>query len=222
MDFSAPVYPPEKSTVILIHGAIVNQWTMMFLAARLRRAGWKVRLFAYRSMRVGLEENVRRLRAFIAETPGEVLHVVGHSMGGVLMRHVFEQEPAPRPGRLVAIGSPFLDCWVARRGEGLPGGKLWMGQTVWDHLAGARDPVWRGRRDLGVMAGTFPLGLGSLFPGLPKPSDGVVLWKETRLEGMTAHLTFRLNHFGMLGSRRCADQIALFLYRGIFALEPSA
>ena len=85
-----------------------------------------------------------------------------------------------------------------------------------DHLAGERDPVWRGKRELGVLAGTFPLGVGSLIPGLPRPSDGVVLWAETRLGGVADQATYRLNHFGLVISRRCAAQIARFLERGAF------
>jgi hypothetical protein len=36
------------------------------------------------------------------------------------------------------------------------------------------------------------------------------------LQGITDHLTFRLNHFGMLFSRRCAAAVARFLERGKF------
>ena len=192
-------------------------WEMYPLARRLRKLGFLTHQFTYQSMRCGLQENVLRLRDFIAATPGKKVHAIGHSMGGVLLRHVFEDAPDPRLGRLVAIGSPFLDCWVARKAARLMGGRLLTGRTVGDHLEGSRDVSWRGRRELGVLAGTYPLGVGSLFPGLPKPSDGVVLLEETRLSGTKAHLTCRLNHFGMLFSRRCADQIALFLHGGIFA-----
>ena len=40
----------------------------------------------------GLKENADRLSAFLKETAGETLHVVGHSMGGVLIRRVFERD----------------------------------------------------------------------------------------------------------------------------------
>jgi pimeloyl-ACP methyl ester carboxylesterase len=206
------------SSVVLVHGAIVNGWEMVFLRRRLRKIGYRVRQFHYHSILCGLDENVERLRDFLQETPGERLHVVGHSMGGILIRHLFERFPDPRPGRVVALASPFLDCWVGRRVSDfyLVGSHL-IGRTVRDHLAGPRDSVWRGGREIGVVAGTFPFGIGSLLPGLPRPSDGVVLWEETRLGGITDHLTYRLNHFGMLGSSRCAAQITHFLEHGAFA-----
>ena len=93
----------------------------------------------------------------------------------------------------------------------------WLtGRTARDHILEPRDPRWRGSRELGVLAGTFPLGVGSLIMGLPQPHDGVIRLEETRLEGMTDHLTCGLNHFGMLLSRKCAKQMVTFWNMGGF------
>ena len=212
--------PPASvpTTIIFVHGAVVNGWEMAPLRHRLRQYGYRVRQFHYHSMTKGLEENVGRLAKFVRETEGDVLHVIGHSMGGVLTRHVFEQAPDPRPGRLIAVGSPFLDCWVARRIGGLHArGYTLLGRTVHDHISCPRETAWRGSRDFGVLAGTYPFGIGSIFRNLPRPSDGVVLWEETRLHGLRDHVTFNLNHFGMLLSRRCWSQMARFLACGAFS-----
>jgi pimeloyl-ACP methyl ester carboxylesterase len=169
-------------------------------------------------MMLGLDENARRLRKFLGETEGDTVHVVAHSMGGVLMRQVFEQDPDPRPGRLIAIGSPLVDCWVGRRFAGVHPliGHLLIGRTVADWIQRPVDPVWHGTREFGVIAGTFRFGVGAIFPSHPNPTDGVILLEETRLAGLRDHLTIRLNHFGMLFSRRCAAQIARFLATGAF------
>jgi len=201
-----PAWGPPASarvTVVFVHGAIVRGWEMALLRRRLRQLGYRVRQFRYRSMMKGLDDNARRLSEFLRETEGDVLHVVGHSMGGVLIRQVFEQYPDPRPGRLIAIGSPLLDCWVGRRFYRMHRriGRLLIGRTVTDHISRLNDPVWRGARDFGV---------------LPRPSDGVVLLNETRLQGIRGHTTIRLNHFGMLFSKRCCAQIARFLATGAF------
>jgi pimeloyl-ACP methyl ester carboxylesterase len=211
--------PTSRATVVFVHGAIVRGWEMALLRYRVRRLGYEVRQFRYRSMMKGLDENARRLRVFLRETEGDILHVVGHSMGGVLIRQVFEQNPDPRPGRLIAIGSPLLDCWVGRRFYQMNPtlGRLMIGQTVTDHILRPSDPVWRGTRDFGVLAGTYRFGVGTIFKTLPRPSDGVVLLNETRLEGLRDHLSIRLNHFGMLFSRRCYAQVARFLATGAFA-----
>jgi pimeloyl-ACP methyl ester carboxylesterase len=216
-----PAWAPSggsRATIVFVHGAIVRGWEMRLMRQRMRRLGYGVRQFRYRSMMLGLDENVRRLGKFVRETEGDVVHVVGHSMGGVLIRHAFEQDPDPRPGRLIAIGSPLLDCWVGRRFVRLHPwiGRLLIGRTVADHIARPPDRVWRGRRDFGVIAGTFAFGVGTLFKTLPSPSDGVVLLEETRLEGIGDRVEYRLNHFGMLFSRRCTVQVARFLATGRF------
>jgi pimeloyl-ACP methyl ester carboxylesterase len=209
--------PRSRATIILIHGAIVEGYEMWPLRRRLTRLGYHVRQFYYRSMLRGLDDNVRRLRAFIRKTEGDPLHVIGHSMGGILMRQAFEYEPDSRPGRLIAIGSPFLDCWVAHRYLGLHAfGRYLLGKTVHDHIRHPRDPIWRGQRELGVIAGTYPFGIGRVFRDLPSPSDGIILWRETQLQGITAQVTFPINHFGMLLSRRCCVEMARFLATGTF------
>jgi pimeloyl-ACP methyl ester carboxylesterase len=212
--------PPagSRATIVFVHGALVRGWEMRLLRNRLRRLGYHVRQFRYRSMMLGLDENVRRLGKFIRETEGDTVHVVGHSMGGVLIRQAFEQNPDPRPGRLIAIGSPLLDCWVGHRFQRLHPwiGRLLIGRTVADHIAHPPGSVWRGARDFGVLAGTYRFGIGAIFKTLPNPSDGVVLLDETRLQGIRDRAEYRLNHFGMLFSRRCAAQVARFLATGAF------
>ena len=210
---------PVRTSVVFVHGAIVNGWEMALLRLRLSQLGYEVSLFQYHSMLCGLKENTKRLADFVAQTPGDVVHVVGHSMGGILIRHAFEKYPDPRPGRLVAIGSPFLDCWVAHRyarAKSYIGIQL-VGRTVQDHIHQPRDPAWRGARDFGVVAGTYPFGIGIVFHDLPHKNDGIVLWEETRLQGICDHVTYRINHFGLLLSKRCAAQVARFLATGTFA-----
>ena len=212
--------PPASTpaTIIFIHGAVVNGEEMYPLRHRLGQLGYRTRLFQYQSMLKGLDENVLLLQKFVQETDGAVVHVVGHSMGGVLIRQAFELEPDPRPGRLEAIGSPLLDCWVGHRFKRLHPhlGRYIIGRTVNDHISRPRNPLWHGSRDFGVIAGTYPFGLGAIFRSHPRPSDGVVLWEETRMQGIRDHITFRLNHFGMLFSRRCCAQTARFLATGTF------
>jgi pimeloyl-ACP methyl ester carboxylesterase len=224
----APWLKPEwrapaarQATIVFVHGAIVRGWEMRLLRHRMRQLGYHVRQFRYRSMMKGLDENVRRLKTFLTATEGDILHVVGHSMGGVLTRLVFEREPDPRPGRLIAIGSPLVKCWVGSRFHRLPGriGPLMVGRTVADHISSPDNPKWRGTRDFGVLAGIFPIGVGAIFPSHPRPSDGVVLLEETRLQGLRDHATFRLNHFGMLFSKRCTAEIACFLATGSFGAD---
>jgi len=213
--------PPAsaRATIVMVHGAVVDGFEMFLLRLRLAQLGYRTRLFHYRSMMRSLDHNVNRLAEYIRKTEGDIIHVVGHSMGGVLIRQVFEQSPDPRPGRLIAIGSPLLDCWVGHRIRRMHPhlGPILIGQSVRNHIDDPPHPVWRGKRDFGIVAGTYPIGIGAIFSSLPTPSDGVVLLEETQLQGIRGHVTYRVNHFGLLFSKRATAQIARFLATGTFA-----
>ena len=81
-----------------------------------------------------------------------------------------------------------------------------MGQTANEVLVAPRARRWGGARDLGVIAGNLPLGLGRLVGPLDGPNDGTVLVEETRLPGAAAHLTVRTSHSSLVYSAtRCAS-----------------
>jgi pimeloyl-ACP methyl ester carboxylesterase len=209
--------PAPGTVIVFAHGAIVNGHEMVLLRGRMKRLGYGVRQFRWGSIAVSLEKNLERFAHFLAHTEADTVHVVGHSMGGVLARLLFERAPDPRPGRIVAIGSPLTDCWVARKFGALHPWLPWLASRAGrDYLAREIDPIWRGSRDFGALAGTYPLGVGTIFRDLPTPSDGVVLLEETKLGGLSDHATYRLNHFGLLLSKRCAAAVAQFLESGNF------
>jgi pimeloyl-ACP methyl ester carboxylesterase len=110
--------PPASSdaTVVCVHGAVVRGWEMDLLRRRLRRLGYRVRQFQYRSMTKGLDENAKLLRAFLGATEGDTIHAIGHSMGGVLLRQVFEQDP-DRAG-----SSPWARRWSIAGWDGASSG----------------------------------------------------------------------------------------------------
>jgi len=59
-----------------------------------------------------------------------------------------------------------------------------VGKSVEHGLLGDR-PVWGGWRDLGVISGDFPLGVGLVVGGPALPHDGTVSVEETWLGGAT-------------------------------------
>ncbi|NIN37578.1 MAG: alpha/beta hydrolase, partial [Gammaproteobacteria bacterium] len=74
-------------------------------------------------------------------------------------------------------------------------------------------------RDIGVIAGTVPLGFGKLVADFDEPNDGTIAVSETRLKGARDHLVMAVSHKGMLVSPDVADQAAAFLRRGEFLRE---
>ena len=75
---------------------------------------------------------------------------------------------------------------------------------------------WTRPEPLGVIAGSFPLGLGRLFGRLPGMNDGAVCVNETAVEGMAARVVLPVGHSAMLVSAAVAAQVAAFLADGEF------
>jgi len=188
-------------TVVLVHGLWMTGREMRVLGGRLEEAGFRVRYFRYRSWRGGLAQAAGDLRKFVEAADGERVHLVGHSLGGVVIAKMVEEAPLSRPGRVAMLGSPMGGSAAAgimsrrRVGRWLVGGVIREG--IVEH-----SPKWPGGRDLLVVAGDIPLGSGLLL-GLPKPHDGVVRVEETRVEGVRT-VTVRASHVGLLLSRKVA------------------
>ncbi len=204
-------------TVVLVHGLWVHGITMALMRRRLARAGYRALAYSYPSMRLSLTENAVRFTRYLEALSAAQLHLVGHSMGGLIVLRTLELATSLPPGRVVLAGTPFVDSHAAHRLERLPGGRTALGRSLPEWLGSAHSRP-APEREIGVIAGSRPFGLGRLIaPDLPRPSDGVVSVEETRLPSMRDHIVLRVSHTGMLFSRAVVRQVCAFLRTGAFA-----
>ena len=95
------------ASVILVHGLWLPGPELFFLRRRLRAAGFRTYRFSYRSVADDLDKNAAQLAAFIAAKTDEELHLVGHSLGGIVILRMLELTPRACSGRVVCLGSPL-------------------------------------------------------------------------------------------------------------------
>lgn len=213
MSAAAHASPP---LVVLIPGLWMPAWVMLPLARRLAVCGFRCARFGYASMRASLDENARRLGEFIAGLGTSQVHLVGHSLGGVLALYATAVLQLHHVRRIVLIGSPYAGSHAARRLARWSIGRRLLGCTVPDWLGCAKPPVPQGV-EVGVVAGTVGIGLGALVvPDLPRPHDGVVSLVETAVPGAAADVCVGVNHSAMLVSAQVARCVCLFLRHGRF------
>ena len=176
------------------------------------------RAFSYASVRSGISANAHALAKFLRELRADTLHLVGHSLGGLVILKLFESGEGDElpPGRIVLLGSPLNGSQAARNLARLPFGKHILGRGVHEELLSTRDRRWNGVRDLGVIAGSLSLGLGRLVGTRGAPSDGTIFVDETRLTGISQHLILKVSHAGLPFSAGVARQTAAFLNSGNF------
>ena len=216
-----------RAVVVYVHGLWLSGWEGSWLTRRLGRSlGCATRLFEYPSVTADVNANVAALARYLSQIEADAVHLVGHSMGGLMIVELFEREAsgdgliagrrAPPPGRIVLLGTPIRGSRAAGRLSRLPHGRSILGATATDVLLCPRPHRWNGARDLGVIAGSLPLGMGGLLGPLHAPSDGTVMVEETQLDGAADHLTLRVSHSGLLFSSKVARQTAAFLRSGRF------
>lgn len=202
-------------TVVFVHGLYMVGLELTLLRRRVGRAGFETRQFSYRSLTREPEANARALGAYLQALRTERLHLVAHSLGGLVVLRMFEQGTKLPPGRVVFMGSPVRGSRFARYLT--QRGMAWsLGKSGDGALAAEHDPVWSQKRELGVIAGTHEFRLNPLNPKLPSPHDGIVCVEETRIEGAKDSVTIHSNHTGMLFTRELAEQVAVFLKNGSF------
>lgn len=201
--------------VLLLHGLWMNRYAMLPLARRIERAGFRPHALTYRSVARGLDDHVARIERALADLRVESVHVVAHSMGGVVAAAWLAAAPRPRADRVVLLGSPVAACHAGRQIAGHP---------AWRAALGASVEVWRNHRGAalpkgvtaGAIAGTGRIGIGRFFVDLPEPNDGVVMVSETRVPGLAGHLVLPVSHSAMLVDRTVARETVHFLRHGRF------
>lgn len=209
----------NKTAVVFVHGLFLNGAEFALLRRRLAaRQGFETHRFSYPTVRGSMPATLERLRQFVARIDAARIHFVGHSLGGIVLCRYFEAEADPRAGRVVLLGSPLAGSRAAREVARHPWLRRVVGPLVAAELVDETMPRrWQCACELGLIAGTQPMGLGRFFARFEEDSDGTVAVSETRLPGHADHMALPVSHMGMLASSRVADQVAAFLGAGRFS-----
>lgn len=208
--------PSPAETVVLLHGLWMSGWAMVRQRRWLAECGYAVDLFRYATVRRALDDNARALAAHVRALPGTRLHLVGHSLGGLVILRMLALAPDTRVGRVVLIGSPVRGSGVAGTLQRVQLGRAILGQSLpaWDDTVHAL-PRWP--CPVGMIAGRVAFGAGLLLKRDLGPNDGTVAVAETELPSFDDHLILPVSHTGMLLSRRVARATCRFLAHGRFA-----
>jgi pimeloyl-ACP methyl ester carboxylesterase len=207
--------PSAPDTVVLVHGIWMTSLELLLLEWRLRRCGFRTLRFRYRSLRRTVRHNGAELAHRVRALAAGRVHLVGHSLGGLVILQALQDEPGLLTGRVVLLGSPVGGSAVARRVARRRSLRWLIGRATEQALLGD-GPRWRGWQSLGMIAGCQSFGIGRLLGGLSGVNDGVVNLEETRVEGARDRLVVDTTHIGLVISRQVAAQVCAFLKYGRF------
>lgn len=211
-----------RESVVYVHGLWATPADSLLLRRRLSRE-FRVEAFRYATVASSMTDVTDALADFVGSLATPILHLVGHSLGGLVIHRFLARYPQQPPGRVVFLGVPVVGSRLAQRVGQWTWGAAVLGRCVAEELLAARERRWTIDRPLGVIAGTRALGLAPIIARMPGEdrlaNDGTVAVSETRMPGATDHITVRASHLGLLMSARVARETSLFLREGHFALS---
>jgi pimeloyl-ACP methyl ester carboxylesterase len=207
-----------REAVVLVHGIWMSGLEMGLLRRRVAACGYAVHAFRYSSLTATPADNARRLAAFLDALDADVIHLVAHSLGGLVLCHLFQDFPDRRPGRVLMLGVPLRGSELARKLDRFGWSRWLLGQARVNGLLGD-GPGWPRSRPLAMIAGDRGvLGMGLLVLGrITRPHDGTVALVETDVPAVTEHLTVPYGHFAMLFARPVAEAVCRYLQSGRLA-----
>ncbi len=174
--------------VVVVHGLWMRSFMSIPMARRIRKImQCPVYTFGYWSILKTLDENSAKLFDYCQSLEENTVHLVGHSLGGLVVVNMLNRHSFDRPGRAVAIGSPFAHSESGKRLARLPVLKLLLGKSI--QQAHDRPPMtYTGEREVGVITGASPHGVGIILGAMDTPHDGIVFADETHLPGAKENL----------------------------------
>jgi len=201
--------------VVLVPGAGVGGADLLPMAWRLQRCGYRVKIFFCITWGKPLAESTRQLYHWLSKQPDPRIHLVGHSLGGLVILRCLADYPWTRAGRIVTVGTPHTNITMAQRVLRLPVARWLVGRGVASALPLLPLPIPAGR-EVGAIAGTHKLGVRAFFLAVPSPNDSVISVQETQHPAIAQHTVLKVSHNGMLISRAVAEEVDAFLRNGRF------
>lgn len=187
--------------LLLVHGLWRTPLSFLVLVRRLRQWGYSTEQFAYAAVAQPYEviaaRLANRLNRLAAQGP---YAVIGHSLGGILLRSALLLNVGPAPSRLIMLGPPnrppklarlLGGYWMYQRLMGECGANL-ASSVFYEQLPPPTVPYT-------IVAGTAgPRGRWSPFGD--EPNDGIVAVTETRIREDDPIVTLPVTHTFMMNN----------------------
>jgi len=135
--------PNDPAKVLLVHGLFMRAAMLQPMAVQLRRRGYQCLALTYPTRKQTLHDSVaQHLPQIQAFADGDPLYAVGHSLGGLYLRHLHQQWPQGLArGCVVTLGTPHLGSKVGRYFHEHPWRRRILGHC-WEQGLDGDAPAW--------------------------------------------------------------------------------
>jgi triacylglycerol lipase len=175
-----------RPPLLLIHGYQCNRGLWFWLRPRLEAAGWTVAAHSLEPVWGKIDDYAqgieRRIDEVLAATGAAQVILIGHSMGGLVLRAYLRRYGRDKVARIVTLGSPHQGTRLAHLGLGRNARQMRMGSSWLAELA---------------RPGAVPLPPGSV--SIFSFQDNYVFPQQacSTLEGATNVAISGVSHLGM-------------------------
>lgn len=213
----------DKECVVLVHGLWRSGFAMRSIASNLEDNGYQTVSVDYPSTQSKIPELVQGylLTSYeeCKQTGAKKIHLVSHSMGGILIRQFLQNHSLPKGSKVVMLSPPNQGSELSEK----------FGSSWWYQWVVGPAGVSLSNTQQGIIskldAIDEPVGIiaayrdWSVWPNswLPQPNDGTVSVESMKLAEMDDFILVNSGHAMMRFSDLVQSQIRQFLAVGEFA-----
>jgi len=213
----------DKECVVLVHGLWRSGFAMRSIADDLEDHGYQTVSVDYPSTQEEIPALVQEylLKSYdeCTQTGAQKIHLVSHSMGGILIRQFLQSHTLPQGSRVVMLSPPNQGSELSEK----------FGESWWYQWAVGPAGVSLSTKQEGIISKLREIdeSVGiiaayrdwSLWPNawLPQPNDGTVSVASMKLNEMDDFILVNSGHALMRFNDEVQSQIRQFLAVGEFA-----
>ncbi|MCH9844879.1 MAG: hypothetical protein K0U39_05155 [Alphaproteobacteria bacterium] len=219
----------ETECVVFLHGLAQRAESMQYLANYVENVGFQVQNIIYDSKASKIENLVEAVENGVGLcqlNDASTIHLVGHSLGAILIRQYVSQASVNNIGKLVLIAPPnrgtrlvnLLDGDEESAAEKYGVAFLELGQGK-EYFVNNIPAVGVG--STGIIAGSGKSTKNDYFFSMfiKGVDDGRVSVQSTRLKGVKHHITVPYSHHDIIYASDVHEQVLHFLMNGKFAVQ---
>ena len=201
--------PNAQELVILVHGFFGSRLDMLLLARRLKKSGFETFFFTYSSFGTRIPTIAARLAAKLNQIENDDsiqrVHLVTHSMGGIVARAAFADQVFKKASRIVTLTPP-------NRGSHIAGRLGWLFEWICPSLQQISDHQDSYVNSLGTFLTNPQVELGIVRSS----KDRVIAQDCVMLEGCREMHDVNIHHGMITWYSEAARLVKDFLRRGTF------